>query len=509
MKAWRREKEDNMKRLKGNAANLTALVTLVALSLLVGYTDKKTSQRALSAQEYLANSIKMKAGQPAKDQIQDLYDEMDFQRAVQAYIWSVPFVNFSQVMESFKNDFGATLTSQMIWEQSVTPELSVYTANNTTIYSFGHIDLLKHGAVVLEAPAGTLGGINNHWQYPLVDIGPFGPDKGKGGKFLILPPNFKGPVPQGYHVVKSDTFQVIYLLRGIVRNGDKQAAIDNVRKTRLYPLSQAGNPPAMTFTNVSGKSGNMIFPASYEYFELLAKYLKDESVRPEDKVMLGLMAPLGIEVGKEFKPDARTKRILTRAAKVGNAMGRIIAYNSRDPKRIFYDEDSQWEKIFLCESPTFETDTYLDVDARVTFSHQAAFTAKGMVLKLVGKGSQYLGTYKDSQGEWLDGSHNYSLHLDAGIPVKNFWSIMVYDTETRSMILNGKENDIGKDSASDLVKNADGSIDLYFGPSAPKDHEKNWIKTNKNEGFFLYFRAYGPTEAFFDKSWKLKDVEKI
>jgi hypothetical protein len=484
-----------------------AMCCFAALALTL--STSMAEAKDILAQEYLANSIKMEAGQPSKDQIQDLYDEMDFQRAVQAYIWAVPFVNFSQVMESFKNDFGATLTNQMIWEQSVTPELSVYTANNTTIYSFGHIDLLEHGAVVLEAPAGTLGGINNHWQYPLVDIGPFGPDKGQGGKFLILPPNYKGHKPEGYHVVQSDTYQQIFLLRGIVRNGDKQAAIDNVRKARLYPLSQAANPPSMTFVNVSGKSGNMIFPGGYEYFELLAKYLKDEPVRPEDKVMLGLLAPLGIGIGKEFEPDERTKRILTRAAKVGNAMARVIAYNSRDPKRMFYDLDSQWEKIFLTESPTFETDTYLDVDSRVTYSHQASFTAKGMVLKLVGKGSQYLGTYKDAQGEWLDGSHNYSLHLDAGIPVKNFWSIMVYDTETRSMILNGKENDVGKDSGSELVKNADGSIDLYFGPAAPAGFEKNWFKTNPGEGFFMYFRAYGPTQAFFDKTWKLNNVEKV
>ncbi len=130
------------------------------------------------------------------------------------------------------------------------------------------------------------------------------------------------------------------------------------------------------------------------------------------------------------------------------------------------------------------------------------------MLKLVGKGSQYLSTYKDAQGEWLDGGQNYSLHLDAGIPAENFWSIMVYDTETRSMILNGKKNDVGKDGGSDLVKNADGSIDLYFGPAAPAGFEKNWLKTNPGEGFFMYFRAYGPTQAYFDKTWKLNDVEK-
>jgi len=459
-----------------------------------------------SAQEVLADSIELEAGQPAKELVQDLYDEMDFQRAVQAYIWAIPFVNVSQIFESFEVDFGTSLTNQVIFETSVTPELSVYTANNSTIYSFGHLDLKKHGAVILDAPAGVLGGINSHWMYPLMDIGPFGPDKGKGGKFLVLPPNYTGEKPDGYHIVQSDTYQVLFLIRGIVKDGDTQAAVDNIRKARMYPFSEAANPPEMSFMNVSGKPGNMIFPGGYEYFELLAKNLKDESVRPEDMAMLGMLAPLGIGIGKDFNPDKRMKEILQRAAKVGNAMARAIAYNSRNPNADFYGDANQWEKIFVSEAATFETETYLDIDARVTYSHQAAFTATGMVLELIGKGSQYLSAYKDKNGKWLDGSKNYSLHLDPDIPAVNFWSIMVYDTETRSMILNGKDNDVGKDGNSDLLKNDDGSIDLYFGPTAPEGKESNWIKTVPGKGFFMYFRAYGPTERYFDKSWKLNDV---
>jgi hypothetical protein len=302
---------------------------------------------------------------------------------------------------------------------------------------------------------------------------------------------------------------VLYLLRGVPKGADTSFAIATIKKIQTYPLSQAANPPKTEYFNVSGKVGSTTFATDEAYFDLLAKEIQYEIVRPQDKAILGMLAPMGIEHGKAFKPDARVKGILKRAATVGNAMSRVIAYSSRSPKRIFYDGDSQWEKIFLTKSPTFETDTYLDVDARVTYSHQAFFTANGMVLKIVGKGSQYLATYKDAQGAWLDGGQNYSLHLDAGIPAKNFWSIMVYDTETRSMILNGKANDVGKDRASDLVKNADGSIDLYFGPAAPAGFEKNWLKTNPGEGFFMYFRAYDPTQAFFDKSWKLNDVEKI
>jgi hypothetical protein len=394
----------------------------------------------------------------------------------------------------------------VIWETSVTPDLKVFTANNTTIYTFGALDLKKHGAVVLDAPAGVLGGINNHWMYPLMDVGPFGPDKGNGGKFLILPPNFDGEIPDGYHVVRSDTYQLLYLLRGIVRDGDIKAAADNVKLTKIYPLLEADNPPEMSWINGSGMPGNMIFPSGYEYFELLAKNIRDESFRAEDKVMLGMLAPLGIGIGKDFNPDKRMKAILKRAAKVGNAMARAIAYNSRNPKADFYGEVNQWEKLFVTDKATFETETYLDIDARVTYSHQASFTATGMVLKLVGKGSQYLSTYKDETGEWLDGAKNYSLRLNPDIPAVNFWSIMVYDTETRSMILNGKEFEVGKDGDSDLLKNDDGSIDLYFGPTAPAGKESNWIKTVPGKGFFMYFRAYGPTEKYFDKSWKLNDV---
>jgi hypothetical protein len=497
-----------MKKINNLKSIRYLMFTLASIILVTSCTNKDSVKDERTAQQVLADSIELEAGQPAKELVQDLYDEMDFQRAVQAYIWATPFVNYCQVMESLEVDFGTSLTKQVIWETSVTPDLKVYTANNTTIYTFGRLDLKKHGAVILDAPAGVLGGINSHWMYPLMDVGPFGPDKGNGGKFLILPPNFDGEIPDGYHVVQSDTYQIIFLLRGIVRDGDTKAAADNVKLTKIYPLLEADNPPEMSWINGSGKSGDMVFPAGYEYFELLAKYLKEEHARPEDKAMLGMLAPLGIGIGKEFKPDKRTKGILERAAKVGNAMSRAIAYSSRDPKADFYGDANHWEKIFLSESPTFEEETYLDIDARVTFSHQASFTAKGMVLKIIGKGSQYLSTYKDETGKWLDGAENYSLHLDPDIPAVNFWSIMVYDTETRSMILNGKENDVGKDGDSDLLKNDDGSIDLYFGPTAPAGKEKNWIKTVPGKGFFMYFRAYGPTESFFDKSWKLNDVTK-
>jgi hypothetical protein len=485
-------------------ANLfgAAIMTLSFLTVAGGSACADDSK---SPQQYFADRIKLEAGQPAVETIPELYDEIDFQRAVQAYIWATPFVSLSAVFDSLERDYGTTLSKQALFEQSVTPDLRIFTGNNTTIYSFGLLDLKKHGPIVLEVPAGALGGIDNHWQFPLMDIGPFGPDKGKGGKFLILPPGYEGNVPDGYHIVRSDTFQNFYLLRGVPKNGDVQAAVDNLRKANLYPLSQANNPPKTEWFNASGMKADTTFPTNYRYFEVLARHLLSEPTRERDKVMLGFLAPLGFVHGQPFKPDDRIRGILERAAKVGNAASRTIAYNSRNPNRI-YAKGSKWEFVFLTKSATFETDTYLDVDASVTFSHQALFTAQGMVQKVVGKGSQYLAAYKDGKGNWLDGDNNYSLHVAPNVPVEDFWSVMVYDAETRSMIVNNQVP--GRDSNGKLKTNKDGSVDLYFGPKAPKGNEGNWVKTLPGKGFFLYFRAYGPKKEFFDRSWTLDDLKK-
>jgi hypothetical protein len=485
---------------------MVALSSFCLLIVACGQQGQATEPGSLTPQEYFADRIRMESGQPAVASIPELYDELDFQRAVQAYVWATPFVSLSAVFESLERDYGATLTRQALFEQSVTSDLKVFTGNNTTIYAFGHLDLKKHGPIVVEAPAGSVGGIDNHWQYPLMDIGPFGPDEGRGGRFLVLPPGYEGDVPDGYFVVQSDTHQNFYLLRGVPQDGDVQGAIDSLRTGRLYPLSATADPPVTEWFNASGMPGDMTFPTDYRYFELLARHLTDEPPRPEDKAMLGMLAPLGIEHGKPFEPDARVRAILERAATVGNAMSRSIAYNSRNPNRV-YMEGSQWEWVFLTESANFETESYLDVDARVTFSHQALFTAQGMVQKLVGAGSQYLAAYKDVDGDWLDGGESYRLHVDPDVPVEDFWSVMVYDAETRSMIVNDQVP--GRDSYGDLITNADGSADLYFAPTPPEGLETNWVKTLPGQGFFLYFRAYGPTQEFFDLSWRLNDLEKL
>jgi hypothetical protein len=196
--------------------------------------------------------------------------------------------------------------------------------------------------------------------------------------------------------------------------------------------------------------------------------------------------------------------ILERAAATGLTMARIITFNSRDPRARAYP-GRQWEWLFLADAATFETPTHLDVDARVTYTYGALWTSPAMVQKIVGGGSQYLAAYKDKQGNWLDVAKNYSLRIEPNVPVKDFWSVMVYDAVTRSMI-DTEQGKAGLDSYGTLAKNSDGSLDLYFGPNKPAQ-ASNWIKTRPDRGFFLYFRAYGPLQPFFDQTWALNDVQ--
>ncbi|MDH5426694.1 MAG: DUF1254 domain-containing protein [Nitrospirota bacterium] len=451
--------------------------------------------------------IKFEAGYPAQSTIQGLYDELDYQRAVQAYIWATPAVAGASFIKGAKRDLGASLNNIVIWESSANPQTVVFTGNSQSIYSIGIVDLEKYGPVVAELPPAVLGMVNNVWYYPLADVGIAGPDQGKGGKYLILPPNYQGEVPEGYYVVKSDTYDVIWLVRGFLKDGKPDAAISDLKKIKVYPLKEKDNPPPTTSVNASVNPSDLTFPTGYDFFKILAGVIQKEPTREQDKVMLGMLSSLGIEKGKPFNPDKRIIGILQRAAETGNAMARAIAYNSRNPKKNPYP-DRQWEWIFLTDKPTFETETFTDLEARVTYLHQACFTANAMVMKSVGKGSQYLAAYKDKDGKWLDGANTYKLHLPANVPVKDFWSLMMYDSETRSMVVTD-QGKAGVDSYGQPKKNTDGSIDLYIGPTAPKGYESNWVKTIPGKGVFAYLRWYGPTEAFFDKSWKPSDFELV
>ena len=450
--------------------------------------------------------LKMEHGIPSKESMTKLYDEMDFQRACQAYIWATPAVYLYEWALQMKRQLGVGYGDVAIWDNYCDPRTIGLTPNDTTIYASTHLDT-EVGPVVIESPPGALGMIDDIWQRPIADVGPFGPDKGKGGKFLILPPDYKGEVPaEGYFVLRSTSRVFGYLVRGLVQAGNVKAAVDNLHGIQIYPWSQRANPPKTKFVSVSGVPVNLLAPVGFEYWERVAEIVNREPVDERDRFILAQLRFLGIEKGKPFNPDARQKALLTQAAVVGHAMNQSISFGSRLPGSE-YLKGSKWEILFSL-NPDQRTANYDQIDERANYTYQGIWVANGMVLQMEGNGSQYLGTGQDKAGNWLVGDHVYTQHIPANVPAKDFWSVTVYDSLTRSMIV----TDTLKPSVGSnlpLLVNADGSVDLYFSPSAPAGKEKNWVKTSPGKTWFALFRAYGPLKPFFDRSWVLPDIELV
>lgn len=431
-----------------------------------------------------------------------LKEELKFQAAVQVYLWSFPLMNMVSLREGHRS-VGYKTTTIPVFDEFLTAKTVVPTGNQETVYAYNAISLEE--PLVLEVVPNVVGFIGDGWQRPVLDVGRPGPDRGKGGKYLIVPPGYKGPLPKkGYHVARVPTRNMWWLVRAFSKDGTPQAPAAHLRGMRLYPLSAAGSPPKGDFVNASKRPARCIPPRGFDYWKLLAATLGEEVIQERDRVMMGMASLIGIEKGKPFAPDAALKKLLTEAEQVAWAICTSLAFASEVPGARAYD-DRQWEFCFLTKSPSFDAKHHLQLYERTAFTYQAMTGANAMVLELRGKGSKYMTTFRDKTGAYLDGGKSYRLNVPANVPAKDFWSVAVYDTATRSLIDNGEPNST-RNSNMDLKTNADGSVDLYFGPEAPKGLEGNWVRTLPNKGFFLYFRLYGPLEPFYDRSWRPGDV---
>ena len=334
-------------------------------------------------------------------------------------------------------------------------------------------------------------------------------DKGQGGKFLFLPPDHQGPVPDGYHVFKSKTFGNWFGTRGFQVNGDPKPGVDNIKqRLRIYPLAQASNPPATNFVNVSGKSFNTIHAMDFTYFEEVNEVVQEEPSTAIDPETLGLLASIGIIKGKPFAPDARMKAILTEAASVGNATARALAYRSRIPEARLYP-NSAWETPFIGGSYEFLQEGARLLDARPFFFFTATGITPAMSMRMVGIGSQYAVAFVDSKNQPLDGGKTYRLRLPPNIPVKDFWSLVLYDNQTRSMLQTDEQFPSIGSQKKGVAVNPDTSVDVYFAPKAPAGKESNWVQTWPGKGWFVILRLYGPLQPFFDKTWKPGEIEEM
>jgi hypothetical protein len=454
-------------------------------------------------------TLKFTDGFPDDATTQKVYDNLDFTRAVSAFLDAMPGASTEAIRVGFASQGADNNQTVLIFESLMDSKSLFLTPNSETVYSLMWLDT-KAGPLVLETPPNVLGVIDDHWMQYVADFGRAGPDLGKGGKFLLLPPGYTGEVPDGYFVLRSKTYGNVAFWRGFVENGSTEVAVANSKKfAKVYRLAEAKNPPAMKFINASGKAFNTIGANTFEFYEdvnRVVQYEPNEAFSPE---ILGGLASIGIEKGKPFAPDARMKKILTEAVAVGNATARAISLKSRQKDAYLY-ANSAWFTAFIGGSYEFLSQPGVrDTEARVHFMYYYTVITPAMAVKKVGIGSQYAAAATDSQGKPLDGSKTYRIHLPPNIPAKDFWSFVVYDNQTRSMLQTDQQFPSIGNQKKGIVVNADTSVDVWFGPTAPKGHESNWVQTIPGRGWSVLLRLYGPEQAWFDKSWKPGEFELV
>lgn len=446
-------------------------------------------------------------GYPSEETVKKVYDNLDFNRGIETFLNGIPAASVQALIDGFKGAGANKLGEIGIFESLMDSKSIFLTPNTESVYTISHFDL-KNGPIVVESPPNTLGMINDMFFRYVSDLGNAGPDRGQGGKFLVLPPNYEGDIPDGYYVVHSPTYQNIIFWRGFLVNGDPKPAVESIKaNTNMYLLSQVDNPPKPVFIDWSGKRFNTVHANDFKFFEELNEVIQYEPSEAFEPQILGLFKSIGIEKGKEFNPDERLRNILEDAIKVGNATARAISFSPRN-KDIYIYPDSYWTIAFL-GGYKFQTNNTRELDGRTLFHYIATAVTPAMEIKMVGVGSQYAAAYKDSRGEYLDGSKTYKLNIPANPPVKDFWSIVLYDPQTRSLLETDNPFPSVNSELSDLEKNSDGSVDLYFGPKPPEGKERNWIQTVENKGWFTLLRIYGPLEPWFDKTWKPGEIELI
>ena len=436
-----------------------------------------------------------------------LQQRMVERRAVDAVIWGLPLVGEDAVKQAAFRDGKANYNDIVWWPKGGGWKNQSPTPNVNTRYMYFFINTKQDGPVVVELPpavpgASFYGTIEDAWYVPLTDIG----FEGKGGKYLVLPPDYKGDVPDGYTPVRPATYNTMTLLRSILASlseKDEQAGNELVKQVKVYPLSKAANPPAQRLLDMTDVMYNGLVKFDDGFFTSLSRVLNEELVQPRDLEMMGMLLPLGIEKGKEFKPDAETVAVLKKSAAEAQAWLMSKAATDATP----WWPDSQWvipsPPITMPTEFKWEMPNYFGVDARaIALSQYFCPTAK------LGTGSFYFAAFHDHSGKPLEGGSTYRLRVPANVPVREFWSITVYSLKTSSFFLNSTRLTLGS-LDKDLRKNADGSVDIYIGPKPPAGQKSNWLYTPAGQKWFPWFRVYGPEKAILDKSWKLPDIENV
>ncbi|AQQ67662.1 hypothetical protein Mag101_08445 [Microbulbifer agarilyticus] len=470
--------------------------------------------------------LEFQDGRPSPETSEKLYNHLDFIRGTEVFLNLIPMASLQALYLGHQSVGVDAVNKVGVMTQLMDSTPLFLTGNTDTVYASSFLDLKETGPVVVEIPAGIgPSTINDAFFRFVVDMGVPGLDKGKGGRYLILPPDYQGELapPEGgytakvdgteYFVAKTTSYVNWLIARGFLVDGKTDTAVETYKKgLRIYPYAERKSPPKMEFVSLSGLPFNTIHANNYDFYAEINEVIQREPISMLDPELRGLAASIGIEKGVPFRPDDRMKKILTDAVAVGNGTARAIMFDNRYPSARVYN-DRQWYSAFVggnyqwLRGPNGEGGRNLD--ARTVFFYQATVNTPAMVLKIPGAGSQYAAAYRDSTGEFFDGGRYYKLTLPKDMPAKDFWSVVVYDPQTRSELQTGQRFPSKNNKRDELKLNTDGSVDLYFGPKAPKDFHENWIQTVPGKGWFSILRLYGPTEAWFEKKWKPGDFEPV
>lgn len=443
----------------------------------------------------------------------DLERQVLNHRAVEAVIWGMPAVNRDLMYQAMLRETRGRDNQLLYWSKLLDWKNQTLTPNTDVIYLTPHFDTKEVGPVVMEIPpaegGAIVGTIMDAWQTPLEDVGPAGADKGKGGKYLILPPGHTAKTPDGYIVLPSSTYKGYALLRSIRKSGsdeDLAKAVEYGKRIKIYPLSKADNPPATTYVDAAGVLYDATIPYDIRFFESLDRVVQHEPWLERDRVMIDTLRSLGIQKGKKFAPDAKTVQALNAAAKQAHA---YLDGKYSDLTKGPFAPGSRWcfpERmglVFKAGQEGFADPNFYPVEDRGLLLSFIFFLPKRL-----GEGQFYLLGMVDKEGKVLDGSKTYRLNVPVNAPIRQYWSATLYDRDTHALIRN-MSHAARSSQSKGLQVNKDGSVDLYFGPKAPEGKESNWVPTDPKGKFEILFRFYGPLPSLFDKTWVLPDIELV
>lgn len=493
--------------------------------------------------------LEFQDGAPTAATAEKVYDALAFTNALNAYNNSFRGASAYGLFKGF-NSIGADDNAVVLFPELMDAKSLFLTANADTVYYLSVVDLSK-GPMVIEQPPKGVGTINDMWFSWIIDIGFPGPDRGEGGKYLIVPPGYDGPLPDsGFHVAHSKTNRILYASRAYLENNDPKPAVAMIKKhMKIYPYTPGGygtsiatalegkvrlekepTVPKTKFVDASGKAFNTIPPSDYSFFEMINANVQQEPATSYDVELAGQLAAIGIVKGKPFAPDARMKAILSEAAKVGNAAGRVLNWRTgiAHPDWNYY-AGSNWSNMLWEGGYNFETPPPVitkegmfkanpptgarTLDSRTAFYFAYTLDSPGMIMRLPGVGSQYLMGFLDAENNAMDGAKTYKVTLPKDIPARAFWSFTVYDNQSRSMLDTPQRYPrAGSQSYPSPAAEADpaGTTTVYFAPTQPSGVKRgNWVQTMPGKGWFTILRLYSPLEPFFAKTWQPSEIELV